>query len=163
MPKKREDSELTKASQVELWMPSGLQEKKPKRTTIEKVARPPTKAEDQLVETGALIHLDPATSNNAAYMHVVLCHLGMPRSKKKERVFDRVYSRPNFYGAVRMEAGSLWNGRQFVEHPLPYGIKPRLIFLDVLTRISHKGIRSSLSSYDNWRAENNLADLRRTS
>jgi hypothetical protein len=34
MPKKREDSELTKASQVELWMPNGLQEKKPKRTTI---------------------------------------------------------------------------------------------------------------------------------
>ncbi len=101
---------------------------KPKRK-----AQEVTKATLELIETGQLIFDEPATKENAAFMHVVLCHLGMPRSPRRERYFDRYYVTPHFHGAVAMEAGRLWNGKQFVEYPLPYGVKPRHIFMNVIT------------------------------
>lgn len=87
----------------------------------------------ELIEIGTAIQQHPATIDNAAYMHVVLCHIGMPRSRQKGRVFERRYDRPNFRYALRIEAGSLWNGKEFQEHPLPFGTKPRLVLLDLLT------------------------------
>jgi hypothetical protein len=92
-----------------------------------------TRNKARLVEAETSIRQDPGTAENAAYMHVLLCHLGMPRSSTKERSFERRYERPHFRGALRMEAGRLWNGREFAEHPLPYGTKPRLVLMNVLT------------------------------
>jgi hypothetical protein len=100
---------------------------------LSKEFAPPTRAQLELIETGQRIREEPGTIDNATYMHVVLCHLGMPRSPKKERVFERQYERPTFRYALRIEAGVLWNGREFAEHPLPSGTKPRLVLLNLLT------------------------------
>jgi len=62
-------------------------------------------------------------NDNIAFMHTVLCQLGLPRRKTSEprqsRVCDGV--------AIQIDAGSLWDGKQFVDQPLPYGAFPRLI------------------------------------
>ena len=92
-----------------------------------------TPSELELIDIGTSIQQQPATIENAAYMHVVLCHLGMPRSPQQQRVFERHYERPNFRYALRVEAGTLWDGRHFAEHPLPAGTKPRLVLLNLLT------------------------------
>jgi hypothetical protein len=105
---------------------------------MEKIAREArahslTPATKKLLNAAESIQLDPGTREDAAFMHVVLCHLGMPRSKTPERVFERIYERSNFRCALRMEAGSLWNGKTFEEHPLPYGVKPRIAFMHLVT------------------------------
>jgi len=92
-----------------------------------------TPATEKLLTASEVISLNPATKDDAAFMHVVLCHLGMPRSKTPERVYERVYERNNFRCALRLEAGHLWNGKVFEEHPLPYGMKPRLALMHLVT------------------------------
>ncbi|MGP9797031.1 replication protein RepA [Halomonas sp. 86] len=61
--------------------------------------------------------------DDIAFMHTVLCQLGLPRSKtdafRHSRVCDSV--------AIQVDAGSLWDGEKFVDQPLPYGAFPRLI------------------------------------
>lgn len=61
--------------------------------------------------------------DDIAFMHTVLCQLGLPRRKtdqiRQSRVCDGV--------AIQVDAGSLWDGKQFVDQPLPYGAFPRLI------------------------------------
>lgn len=62
-------------------------------------------------------------NDDIAFMHTVLCQLGLPRRKtdqqRQSRVCDGV--------AIQIDAGSLWDGKQFVDQPLPYGAFPRLI------------------------------------
>ncbi len=96
-------------------------------------ARSTIPASKKLLDAAEVIRLDPGTKDDAAFVHVVLCHLGMPRSKTAERVFERIYERPHFRCGLRLEAGSLWNGKAFEEHPLPYGVKPRIAFMHLLT------------------------------
>lgn len=61
--------------------------------------------------------------DDIGFMHSILCQLGLPRRKtdatRHTRVCDSV--------AIQIDAGSLWDGQQFVDQPLPYGAFPRLI------------------------------------
>lgn len=68
------------------------------------------------------------------YLHPVLCHLGFPRRDPKTRVFERRSGRYE----VRLEAGSAYNGKQWVELPLPYGTRPRLAMI----HLSSEAIRT---------------------
>ena len=68
------------------------------------------------------------------FLHTVMCQVGMPRRATAARTFERT-SGPF---SVLLEAGQLWNGRDWVPHPLPYGTTPRL----VMVHLSSEAIRT---------------------
>ena len=68
------------------------------------------------------------------YLHSVLCQVGLPRSKTDALSFTRTSGNVG----LLVEAGKLWNGREWVQQPLPYGTRPRL----ALVHISSEAIRT---------------------
>ena len=68
------------------------------------------------------------------YLHSILCQVGLPRSRTDSTKFQRT----NGNASLLVEAGSLWNGERWVEQPLPYGTRPRL----VLVHISSEAVRT---------------------
>ena len=86
-----------------------------------------TKREDSLIQTAADIWQD--TPEDLAFQHVVLCHLGFPRSKTDAREFER--SSGN--ASLLLEAGKLWTGQAWEPQPLPYGSIPRLMMIAITT------------------------------
>ncbi len=65
-----------------------------------------------------------------SYMHSALCQLGLPRNATDARTFERT----NGAASLKIRAGDLWNGSEWVEHPLPYGAKPRLVLVHICTQ-----------------------------
>lgn len=61
------------------------------------------------------------------YQHGLFCQVFLPRRRPIERIFERQYQQ----GSIRLEAGALWNGRRWVEQPLPAGAKPRLALIHI--------------------------------
>jgi len=68
------------------------------------------------------------------YLHSVLCQVGLPRSKTEGESFERTSGNTS----ILIEAGKLWNGKEWVMQPLPYGTRPRL----ALVHISSEAIRT---------------------
>jgi hypothetical protein len=79
----------------------------------------------KLIEAAALIASDPP--ERAEYLHAVLCQVGLPRRRQDARTFDRTSGA----ASLAIEAGRLWNGRRWIEQPLPYGTRPRLVLVHV--------------------------------
>lgn len=67
--------------------------------------------------------------DRADFLHTVMCQVGLPRRKTEARSFER----HNGHISILLEAGKLYNGREFVEMPLPYGVTPRLVMVHVST------------------------------
>jgi Plasmid encoded RepA protein/Phage integrase family len=63
----------------------------------------------------------------AHYHHGLLCQLGLPRRKPKERVFER----RSGDASLLLEAGRWWTGRSWEPQPLPFGTRPRLVMINV--------------------------------
>lgn len=78
-----------------------------------------------------IIHEKPDRSD---FLHTVMCQVGMPRRATEAKVFER-HSGPF---SILLEAGKLWNGKDWVEQPLPYGTTPRL----VMVHLSSEAIRT---------------------
>jgi hypothetical protein len=95
-----------------------------------------TKRQDALIEAAATIWQD--TPEDLAFQHVVLCHLGFPRSKTDAREFER--SSGN--ASLLLEAGKLWTGQGWEQQPLPYGSIPRLMMIAITTTAIQKGSRT---------------------
>jgi Plasmid encoded RepA protein len=74
------------------------------------------------------------------FLHTVMCQVGMPRRKTDAREFERHCG----HTSVLLEAGKLWNGKTWVEQPLPYGTVPRL----VMVHISSEAIRTRSRSVE---------------
>jgi hypothetical protein len=90
---------------------------------------------DRLIETGLIIADEEPRGAAIGYMHAVLSQVGLPRSKTEERRFERVSGGAH----LLVQAGELWNGRQFVEQPIPYGPKPRVMMADLFSyALKHK-------------------------
>jgi len=70
----------------------------------------------------------------ADFLHTILCQVGMPRKKTDGTVFERRSGE----AVIRLEAGHIYNGREFVQQPLPYGTKPRL----VMVHLSSEAVRT---------------------
>jgi hypothetical protein len=68
------------------------------------------------------------------FIHSVLAQVGMPRRAIEERFFERASGR----AMMRLEAGTLYSRGKFVQQPLPYGTKPRL----VMVHISGEAVRT---------------------
>jgi len=79
----------------------------------------------RIIETAVTVNTDPASIENASFLHSTLCQLGMPRKQIKERFFERRSGSAH----LRLTAGVLWNGKEWIEKPVPYGVPPRMIMI----------------------------------
>jgi hypothetical protein len=86
----------------------------------------------RLLEAGNRIYLDPP--DRADFLHTVMCQVGLPRRKTDAKVFER----HSGHVSIRLETGSLYNGKDWIEQPLPYGTTPRL----VMVHVSSEAIRT---------------------
>ncbi len=72
---------------------------------------------------------DADPSGYIKYVHAVLCQVGLPRTKVDGLQFARTHKG----ASLLVEAGKLWNGREWVQQPIPYGPKPRVMLADLFT------------------------------
>jgi hypothetical protein len=84
-----------------------------------------TKRESQLLIAGDQIASEPPDRND--FLHTVMCQVGLPRRATEARTFER----HSGHVSVSLEAGRLFNGREFVDQPLPFGTTPRLVMVHV--------------------------------
>jgi len=75
----------------------------------------------------AAVEIEQDDPLEIVYQHSLFCQVALPRSRPEGRVFERSYRN----GSVCMEAGKLWDGRQWLEQPLPAGPKPRLALMHI--------------------------------
>ena len=68
------------------------------------------------------------------YLHSVLCQVGLPRRQVAGDTFERTNGR----ASLLVEAGKLWNGKEWVQQPLPYGTRPRL----AMVHLSSEAVRT---------------------
>ena len=68
------------------------------------------------------------------FLHTVLCQVGMPR----KRVEGRIFKRNSGTDSMILEAGRLYRRGRWVDMPLPYGTRPRL----VMVHISSEAVRT---------------------
>ena len=80
---------------------------------------------NRLIRTGAEISLDDP--DGITYQHTVLCQTAMPYRKLQERTWDRRNGRVR----LRIAAGEALDPKteEYVEMPLPYGSRVRLILM----------------------------------
>ena len=78
---------------------------------------PTTPREARLVKTAAEIASERPDDDDRGYMHSIMCQVGLPRSKVDATSFER----HSGGAALLVEAGKLWDGKQFVQQPIPYG------------------------------------------
>jgi hypothetical protein len=86
----------------------------------------------KLMEAGSQIRQD--LPDRADFLHSVMCQVGLPRSRTDSRTFER----HNGHMSILLEAGKLFDGKDFVEQPLPHGTIPRL----VMVHVSSEAIRT---------------------
>ncbi|VBO44828.1 replication protein RepA [Burkholderia pseudomallei] len=84
---------------------------------------PATVREERLIKTAAEIASERPDDEDRAYMHSIMCQVGLPRSKVDGTSFER----HSGGAALLVEAGKLWDGKQFVQQTIPYGAMPRLM------------------------------------
>lgn len=64
-------------------------------------------------------------SDRAEFLHSTLCQVGLPRAQTDARTFER----NSGSAGISIEAGKLYLRGKWVEQPLPYGAKPRLVLI----------------------------------
>jgi hypothetical protein len=79
---------------------------------------PPTAA--RLVRLGSEIAMEPPARPD--FLHSVLCQVGLPRRRVAGATFERL----NGNVSLLVEAGKLWNGKEWQPQPLPYGTRPSI-------------------------------------
>lgn len=82
-----------------------------------------SKREELFLERVTEIHMAEPGGNDMAFMHSTMCQVGLPRSKVDGTVFERKCGN----SSLLLTAGSLYDGKKWVQQPLPYGAMPRLI------------------------------------
>jgi len=88
-----------------------------------KATAPVTKREAKLLAASADIAGARPDGDDLAFMHTIMCQVGLPRSKVEGTTFER----HSGSSGLLVEAGKLWDGQQFVQQPIPYGTTPRLM------------------------------------
>lgn len=91
-----------------------------------------TRTQQKLMQAHDRIVSEPPDRSD--FLHTVMCQVGMPRRATEARTFERT-SGPF---SVLLEAGKLWNGKDWALQPLPYGTTPRL----VMVHLSSEAIRT---------------------
>lgn len=104
----------------------------PTRETRRDRARQSSPIARRLREAGLEIEEEPPERVN--FLHAVLCQVGMPRNSTALRIFER----QSGAASMVLEAGRLWRRGQWIDQPLPYGTRPRL----VMVHISGEAVRT---------------------
>ncbi|MCG6862209.1 MAG: hypothetical protein LJE70_13180, partial [Chromatiaceae bacterium] len=81
-----------------------------------------TDRQSKLLEVANSISGDAPGGDDMAFVHAILCQVGLPRSK----VIGREFLRQSGGAWVNIQAGWLDEGRSPVQQPVPYGVMPRL-------------------------------------
>jgi len=81
------------------------------------------KRDTKIIKAAAQIATEPPSGEDMAFMHAIMCQVGLPRSKVDGLDFERQCGN----AALSVAAGKLWDGKQFVQQPIPYGPLPRLM------------------------------------
>ena len=89
----------------------------------------------RLIEAGQ--EIDDTPEDIIQYQHGLFCQLSLPRSKTDSLTFERNYNG----AAVKIRAGELWDGKQYVQQSLPYGAHPRLILAHIHTEAVQRRTR----------------------
>lgn len=66
-------------------------------------------------------------SSDILFQHALLCQLGLPRRRVKERIFER----RSGAASLLLEAGRWYTGLGWEPQPLPYGTRPRIVMINV--------------------------------
>jgi hypothetical protein len=89
---------------------------------------------EALVETAGLqagehsgLVLEDRGGRNPQFLHAVLCQLGLPRYPTLAKVFERSSGR----ASLSLQAGRTFDGKKWVDQPLPSGTRPRLALINV--------------------------------
>lgn len=82
-----------------------------------------TLRERKLIAASQQISSERPKGDDLAFMHTIMCQVGLPRSKVDGLQFERRSGN----AALLVEAGKLWDGKQFIQQPIPYGSMPRLM------------------------------------
>jgi Plasmid encoded RepA protein len=99
--------------------------------------KPPTKREHALVAVSADIMGQSPTGNDFAFIHSVMCQVGLPRAK----VEGERFMRQSGAAWLNVQAGFLDEGHGPVLQPVPYGAMPRLALAWVSTYAKRHGSR----------------------
>lgn len=81
-----------------------------------------TDQQSKLLEVANSICGDAPGGDDMAFVHAILCQVGLPRSK----VIGREFLRQSGGAWVSIQAGLLDEGSGPVQQPVPYGVMPRL-------------------------------------
>lgn len=93
-------------------------------------APPKISARDrELIEASLKIKEEAPSGNDMTFMHSIMCQVGLPRSKVNGLEFERICGAAGVY----IRAGKIWDGKNFVQQPVPYGTMPRMIMAYVNT------------------------------
>lgn len=84
-------------------------------------------SDKHLIDQAVNIAQHAATSPDLAFMHSILCQIGLPRSRVSGLEFERHCGK----AGLSIRAGKLWNGDNFIQQPIPYGVIPRLIMAEL--------------------------------
>ena len=79
------------------------------------------------ITTPATSLADAAGDEDPSFLHAVLCQVGLPRSPTS----DRAFIRSSGTASLRIEAGQWFDGRGWLDMPLPSGTRPRLVLFHV--------------------------------
>lgn len=82
-----------------------------------------SRAESELIDASVRIKSDPPSPNDFTFMHSIMCQVGLPRSRVNGSEFERRCGAAGLY----IRAGKIWDGKQFLQQPVPYGPMPRLV------------------------------------
>ena len=83
-----------------------------------------------LLAASRRISMTGPAGNDLAFMHTILCQVGLPRRAIEGTSFQRVCDGVG----IHIQAGSLFDGEGWVEHPVPYGAMPRLVLAHLNTQ-----------------------------
>jgi len=86
-----------------------------------------TRQQSNIVALSSVIAQEPP--DWTLFQHSVLCHVQLPRTK----TLARRYEKSSGQSSLLIEAGALWSGSEWIQQPLPYGIKPRIAFMHIIS------------------------------
>lgn len=95
-----------------------------------------SRKEQKLIDANVAISGGAPEGDEIAFLHATFCQVALPRSRPKGLLFER----RSGTASIRLEAGTLWDGRTHAQQPLPYGTRPRLVLMHM--------IRSYLRTHD---------------
>ncbi|MDX6960975.1 replication protein RepA [Citrobacter freundii] len=102
---------------------------KPPRLTKQQpppAIKPLSKKEQDLLTLRLELEEKPGTIEDASFFHIAMCQVALPRSLRSVKGVD-VFERTSGTSSIRVEAGTLWSGTEWVKQPIPYGGNPRLL------------------------------------